>query len=270
MHACASARASGVRRALVGLGAACAGATHARTPHFIRSSPTRPRIFKGCCQQVAEPPPTMLRMRIAGAMPQHAARLRLRMPGSFEHRRAPLHSARACGRGCLVAARMNTEKVVNQQSPKPRSGGLAVGGLPAWIPCSGSITMVAKTVARGVRSGAATSRAVSTEATPAAVKLYLGYAPRVWAMGAGHCAFVMLASMYLMTDMVLLRVLGIIANAFDMLYATAPAVHSDPSRQLSTTWTTLTGVTLCSYCFLVAESPLWLNIGWGACRKCML
>ena len=41
--------------------------------------------------------------------------------------------------------------------------------------------------------------------------------------------------MYLMTDMVLLRVLGIVANGLDMFY-----------------------------CFLVAETPLWLNIRWGA------
>ena len=27
-------------------------------------------------------------------------------------------------------------------------------------------------------------------------KLYLGYSPRVWAMGAGHCAFIMLGAMY--------------------------------------------------------------------------
>lgn len=174
--------------------------------------------------------PTMLRMIMpnAGATPQHAARLLLRAPCSLGHRRVLLHSARAYGRGSPVATRAgakNAEGVANQPGPKPCSGGLAAGrGLPAWVPCSGSVTMVVRTVARGFRSGAATSRAVSTgEATPAtAAKLYLGYAPRVWAMGAGHCAFVMLASMYLMTDMVLLRVLGIVANAFDMLYADAP------------------------------------------------
>jgi hypothetical protein len=81
-----------------------------------------------------------------------------------------------------------------------------------------------------VADGAAEATEGATVASGAAAegKLYLGYAPRVWAMGAGHCAFVMLGSMYLMTDMVLLRVLGIVANAFDMFY-----------------------------CFLVAEAPLW-------------
>lgn len=54
-------------------------------------------------------------------------------------------------------------------------------------------------------------------------------------MRCGHGAFVMLAGMYFMTDVVLLRVLGIIANSLDM-----------------------------AYCFKVAAQPLWLNIGWGA------
>ena len=58
---------------------------------------------------------------------------------------------------------------------------------------------------------------------------------RVWAMRCGHGAFVMLAGMYFMTDVVLLRVLGIVANSLDMCY-----------------------------CFKVAATPLWLNIGWGA------
>ena len=57
---------------------------------------------------------------------------------------------------------------------------------------------------------------------------------RIWAMRCGHGAFVMLACMYFMTDVVLLRVLGIVANALDMCY-----------------------------CFKVAATPLWLNIGWG-------
>ena len=52
---------------------------------------------------------------------------------------------------------------------------------------------------------------------------------RVWAMRCGHGAFVMLAGMYFMTDVVLLRVLGIVANSLDMCY-----------------------------CFKVAATPLWL------------
>ena len=85
------------------------------------------------------------------------------------------------------------------------------------------------TQARLYSSDAAGTKATTVE------KLVLGHPPRVWAMRSGHAAFVMLASMYLMTDMVLLRVLGIAANGLDMFY-----------------------------CFLVAETPLWLNIRWGA------
>lgn len=59
---------------------------------------------------------------------------------------------------------------------------------------------------------------------------------RVWAMRCGHGAFVMLAGMYFMTDVVLLRVLGIAANLLDMAYCS----KVDP------------------------KGPMWLNIRWGA------
>ena len=118
---------------------------------------------------------------------------------------------------------------------RPPAVGIAGGHLPAWVPCAGSVGMVLRGAARGFRSTAARRAAGTAAPSEAAPKLILGRPPRFWAMGAGHCAFVMLASMYLMTDMVLLRVLGITANGFDMFY-----------------------------CFLVAEAPLWLNIRWGA------
>jgi hypothetical protein len=158
-------------------------------------------------------------------MPKHVARQLLRVPSS----RLTLRTSRLLHSTSGFVRRAATKSPVQGElkpgvKPSGGAGLQAGGGLPAWIPCSGSVTMVMRTAARGFRSTA--FRGAATEATPAAeaqaVKLYLGYPPRVWAMGAGHCAFVMLASMYLMTDMVLLRVLGIIANAFDMLYAAAP------------------------------------------------
>ena len=149
------------------------------------------------------------------------------------------------GRGLLLlrhpARLLHSSERATQKLPGPdglrAARGAASWGLPkalpAWIPCSGSVSMVLRTAGRGFRSTAtraaeATEGATVASGAAAEGKLYLGYAPRVWAMGAGHCAFVMLGSMYLMTDMVLLRVLGIVANAFDMFY-----------------------------CFLVAEAPLW-------------
>ncbi len=168
------------------------------------------------------------------------------------------HVSRLLHSDPAAALRLASAKVPLVGALKPGakpsgSAALAGSGLPAWIPCSGSVSMVMRTAARGFRSSA-TSRAAATEAAPAtkrpAVKLYLGYPPRVWAMGAGHCAFVMLASMYLMTDMVLLRVLGIIANAFDMLYAAAPVSFACPPHLWRVS--PLTSVDSC----LVAETVL--------------
>jgi hypothetical protein len=180
----------------------------------------------------------------AVAIPRHAARLLLRCPrgggatataatGHATLRRM-LHSGSAPRRAPRGSAGGLPAASAKPAVASVKSAGLASGSLPAWVPCSGSVTMVMRTAARGFRSGAGASRAAATEATPAAAPppaaaaTYLGYPPRVWAMGAGHCAFIMLASMYLMTDMVLLRVLGIIANAFDMLYA----AHAHPSTAL--------------------------------------
>lgn len=94
--------------------------------------------------------------------------------------------------------------------------------IPPWVPCAASISRGLSTVARG-------SRGLCTVPNEPAAD-----AARVWAMRCGHGAFVMLAGMYFMTDVVLLRVFGIIANALDMCY-----------------------------CAKVAATPLWLNIGWG-------
>ena len=109
------------------------------------------------------------------------------------------------------------------KSRPPQEEGIS---LPAFFPCAGSISAVSRSLIRRFRfRNLATEAAEAAEANPS----------RIWAMRAGHAAFIMLASMYLMTDMVLLRVLGIVANGFDMFY-----------------------------CYLVAEVPLWLNIRWGA------
>jgi hypothetical protein len=122
--------------------------------------------------------------------------------------------------------------VPNQPSVDQHS----VGRLPAFLPCSASVSMVLRgCVAAGRRGLTSSTAAAAPGASAVPAKLILGQPPRVWAMRAGHAAFVMLASMYLMTDMVLLRILGIVANGLDMFY-----------------------------CFLVAEAPLWLNIRWGA------
>eukprot|EP00854_Cymbomonas_tetramitiformis_P030631 gene30631-38330_t len=59
--------------------------------------------------------------------------------------------------------------------------------------------------------------------------------PKKWFIYSGQVAFVLLGLSFVMTDVVILRVLAIIANMMDMIYM-----------------------------YGVGDSPLWLNIRWGA------
>ena len=146
--------------------------------------------------------------------------LRLTQLNSLQHSCFSTSSSRLLGspsqRGSMLAqsARVHSCSSSSNASRLPKPSSQPQPLLPPWVPCAATL-----------------SRRLCSSAADAATSDPL----RKWGLRAGHAAFVMLAAMYFMTDVVLLRVLGIVANLLDM-----------------------------AYCYKGIESPLWLNIRWGA------